>query len=91
MFNFIERTKSWNYLSLCGSLATLLQWGAMDANAYPERSTRVLLTLWELASPVHVGHESEWLRPRATAFNSLSLYEVGPDFSFLFLMVFFLP
>ncbi|CAN6446135.1 unnamed protein product [Victoria cruziana] len=59
------------------SLATLLQWGAMDANAYPERSTRVLLTLWELASPVHVGHESEWLRPRATAFNSLSLYEVN--------------
>ncbi|KAF3786721.1 RST1 protein [Nymphaea thermarum] len=62
---------------VANSLATLLQWGAMDANAYTERSTQVLLILWELASPVHIGHELEWLRPRATAFKSLSQYEVN--------------
>lgn len=62
---------------MIGSLCILLRWGAMDAEAYPEASRTVLKILWDTGTTTHLGHELQWAKARASAFEALTQYEVN--------------
>ncbi|KAL9458356.1 hypothetical protein AB3S75_007260 [Citrus x aurantiifolia] len=62
---------------LAHSLCILLRWGAMDAEAYPEASRTVLKILWDTGTTTHLGHELQWAKARASAFEALTQYEVS--------------
>jgi hypothetical protein len=64
------------YPVVAHSACLLLRWGAMDAEAYPEASLDILQMLWEIGLSRHPDHRSMWARPRASAFESLSHYDV---------------
>eukprot|EP00268_Persea_americana_P065809 TRINITY_DN8853_c0_g1_i8.p1 TRINITY_DN8853_c0_g1~~TRINITY_DN8853_c0_g1_i8.p1 ORF type:complete len:1238 (-),score=223.86 TRINITY_DN8853_c0_g1_i8:5425-9138(-) len=55
-------------------LCILLRWGALDAEAYPDVSKRVVQILWEIGNFRHTGEK--WINARTTAFASLIHYEV---------------
>ncbi|MCL7043378.1 hypothetical protein MKW94_013584 [Papaver nudicaule] len=71
---------------IANSLCLLLRWGALDAEAYLE-SKSVLQILWEVGTSSYASHGYKWTKARATAFESLTHYEVEhlkrniPDFS----------
>ncbi|XP_038982948.1 protein RST1 isoform X2 [Phoenix dactylifera] len=58
-------------------LCTLLRWGAMDAEAYPEAAKTVVQILWEVGTSRSCILESLWVKARVAAFKSLSHYEVA--------------
>ncbi|XP_010936627.1 protein RST1 isoform X1 [Elaeis guineensis] len=58
-------------------LCTLLRWGAMDAEAYPEAAKTVVHILWEVGTSRSHSLESLWVKARVAAFKSLSHYEVA--------------
>ncbi|KAL3346907.1 hypothetical protein AABB24_025381 [Solanum stoloniferum] len=68
------------------SLCLLLNWGAMDAQAYPEASVDVLKILWNIGTSQDCRQASLWSKARASAFVALTSYEVEhlersiPDF-----------
>ncbi|XP_015065758.1 protein RST1 isoform X2 [Solanum pennellii] len=68
------------------SLCLLLNWGAMDAQAYPEASVDVLKILWNIGTSQDCRQASLWSKARASAFLALTSYEVEhlersiPDF-----------
>ncbi|KAH9742397.1 protein RST1 [Citrus sinensis] len=62
---------------LAQSLCILLRWGAMDAEAYSEASRTVLKILWDTGTTTHLGHELQWAKARASAFEALTQYEVS--------------
>ncbi|XP_055804568.1 protein RST1 isoform X2 [Solanum dulcamara] len=68
------------------SLCLLLNWGAMDAQAYPEASVDVLKILWNIGTSQDFRQASLWSKARASAFVALASYEVEhlersiPDF-----------
>ncbi|WMV17572.1 hypothetical protein MTR67_010957 [Solanum verrucosum] len=68
------------------NLCLLLNWGAMDAQAYPEASVDVLKILWNIGTSQDCRQASLWSKARASAFVALTSYEVEhlersiPDF-----------
>lgn len=62
---------------LTHSVCLLLRWGAMDAEAYPEASRDVLKVLWEVGSSTQLNNVVQWAKARASAFESLTQYEVS--------------
>ncbi|XP_028772347.1 protein RST1 isoform X3 [Neltuma alba] len=71
---------------LAQSICHLLRWGAMDAEAYSEEAKGVLQLLWSIVSYSHAGSEIQWEKPRISALQALTQYEVSyleqsiPDF-----------
>ncbi|KAJ3700903.1 hypothetical protein LUZ61_004608 [Rhynchospora tenuis] len=62
---------------LAYGLAKLLEWGSMDADAYPDVSTNIVQILWDIATKRNIHHDSSsWVEARAAAFISLSHYKV---------------
>lgn len=51
----------------------------MDAEAYPEASKTIMTMLWDLGTSVHQGRELQWAKSRASAFESLTQYEVNSN------------
>ncbi|KAI5442301.1 hypothetical protein KIW84_011391 [Lathyrus oleraceus] len=74
------------------STCLLLRWGAMDAEAYPEASKGVMLTLWDLVTS---SHGTKWEKTKIAALEALIQYEVPqlekiiPDFKKMNLELFF--
>ncbi|KAK6928380.1 Focadhesin/RST, DUF3730 [Dillenia turbinata] len=58
-------------------ISTLLRWGALDAEAYPESSGVVLKILWDIASCRHLSNKVLWVKAQVSAFEALSYYEVS--------------
>ncbi|KAJ1684988.1 hypothetical protein LUZ63_016378 [Rhynchospora breviuscula] len=62
---------------LAYGLAKLLEWGSMDADAYPDVSTNIVQILWDIATKRNIYHDSSsWVEARVAAFISLSHYKV---------------
>ncbi|KAJ4765519.1 Protein RST1 [Rhynchospora pubera] len=61
---------------LAYGLAKLLEWGSMDADAYPDVSANIVQILWDIATKKNMYHDSSWVEARVAAFNSLSHYKV---------------
>ncbi|XP_039008484.1 protein RST1 isoform X2 [Hibiscus syriacus] len=61
---------------LAYSVCFLLRWGAMDADAYPDASREVLKIVWTVGCSLHMGHELQWTKAKASAFEALIKYEI---------------
>ncbi|KAL8110066.1 protein RST1 isoform X1 [Apium graveolens] len=61
---------------ICHGMSLLLRCGAMDAAAFPEAANGVLYILWEIGATTHPACELMWTKARATAFESLTHFEV---------------
>ncbi|KAJ0962529.1 hypothetical protein J5N97_027651 [Dioscorea zingiberensis] len=61
---------------LANGLCILLQFGAMDAEAYPEASKIILQILWDVATSKSCCSGQLWVKARISAFKSLSSYEI---------------
>ncbi|XP_039143794.1 protein RST1 isoform X3 [Dioscorea cayenensis subsp. rotundata] len=61
---------------LANRLCTLLQFGAMDAEAYPDISKIILQILWDVATSKSYCSSQLWVKARISAFKSLSFYEI---------------
>ncbi|XP_012483835.1 protein RST1 [Gossypium raimondii] len=61
---------------LAYSVCFLLRWGAMDADAYPDASREVMKIIWDVGCSLHMGHELQWAKARASAFEALNQYEI---------------
>lgn len=48
----------------------------MDADAYPDASREVMKIIWDVGCSLHMGHELQWAKARASAFEALNQYEV---------------
>lgn len=64
-------------LCLFGSLCILLRWGAMDAEAYPESSEKILKILWDIITSVFRDEDLQCAKARISALESLAQYEVS--------------
>ena len=62
---------------LIGSICLLLRWGAMDAEAYPEASRKVLQILWGISTSTFPDQEFQWETARISALEALAQYEVN--------------
>eukprot|EP01018_Ginkgo_biloba_P009771 Gb_07737 [translate_table: standard] len=62
---------------IANSLCIFLRWGAMDAEAYPEASKRVLELIWQAATYRDPEHSDIWLKARISSIQALTFYEVG--------------
>lgn len=49
----------------------------MDAEAYSEASRTVLKILLDTGTTTHLGHELQWAKARASAFEALTQYEAS--------------
>ncbi|OMO69375.1 Armadillo-type [Corchorus olitorius] len=61
---------------LAYSVCLLLKWGAMDADVYPEASREVMKIVWSIGRSIRIGHELQWAKAKASAFEALTQYEV---------------
>ncbi|XP_021298973.1 protein RST1 isoform X2 [Herrania umbratica] len=61
---------------LAYSVCLLLRWGAMDADAYPEASREVMKIVWGVGCSLRMGHELQWAKAKASAFEALTRYEI---------------
>ncbi|GMJ04271.1 ECERIFERUM 13, RESURRECTION1 [Hibiscus trionum] len=61
---------------LAYSACFLLRWGAMDADAYPDASKEVMNIVWGVGCSLHIGHELQWAKAKASAFEALIQYEI---------------
>ncbi|XP_022750556.1 protein RST1 isoform X8 [Durio zibethinus] len=61
---------------LAYSVCLLLRWGAMDADAYPEASREVLKIVWGVGCSLQIGHNLQWAKAKASAFEALTKYEI---------------
>ncbi|XP_078439731.1 ARM repeat superfamily protein [Wolffia australiana] len=59
-------------VSLCG----LLRWGAVDAEASPEASVKVIQILWQVSLRNKFPSSQQWVRARISALQSLKYFEV---------------
>ncbi|PON84247.1 Armadillo-type fold containing protein [Trema orientale] len=80
---------------LARSICLLLRWGAMDAEAYPEASQKVLQILWGIGTSTFPDKEFQWEKARISALEALAQYEVSlieqniPDFKEMYREVLF--
>ncbi|KAK8631468.1 hypothetical protein V6N13_028254 [Hibiscus sabdariffa] len=61
---------------LAYSVCFLLRWGARDADAYPDASKEVTNIIWGVGCSLHMGHELQWVKAKASAFEALIQYEI---------------
>lgn len=61
---------------VAASLVTLLRWGALDVEAYPDMARSVLLILWKVGTLKSYSSESLWVKARKFAFQSMMHYEI---------------
>lgn len=73
------------YCSLC----TLVRWGAMDAEANPEDSMKVIQVSWKIGIFNHSRSSHQWLKARVSALRSLNCFEASVISAFLHLFSFY--
>ncbi|XP_028554714.1 protein RST1 isoform X2 [Dendrobium catenatum] len=63
------------YFSTC-NLVTLLRWGALDVETYPDIARIIMLILWEVGTLRSYSSGCLWVKARTIAFQSMMHYEI---------------
>ncbi|XP_028554713.1 protein RST1 isoform X1 [Dendrobium catenatum] len=61
---------------VAASLVTLLRWGALDVETYPDIARIIMLILWEVGTLRSYSSGCLWVKARTIAFQSMMHYEI---------------
>ncbi|KAH0467444.1 hypothetical protein IEQ34_004682 [Dendrobium chrysotoxum] len=61
---------------VAAGLVTLLRWGALDVETYPDIAKIIMLVLWEVGTLRSYSSEYLWVKARTIAFQSMMHYEI---------------